>query len=236
MSGKLRLAILISGRGSNLQAILDAFGPAVVDRPIEIVLVLSNRPEAAGLSRADKAGVPTKIVDHKLFASRADFDAAMDREIRAADADFIVLAGFMRLMTDGFINAWRDRMINIHPAILPALKGLHTHERALRRGLKLHGCTVHFVRPEMDTGPIIAQAAVPVLPGDTPDSLGARVLAAEHQLYPHALRLIAAGRVKVTGEITEIMPLSPVRASPAGLSSLGSETLINPPLVKATLA
>jgi phosphoribosylglycinamide formyltransferase-1 len=219
MAGKMRLAVLISGRGSNLQAILDAFGPRVANSPIEIVLVLSNRPDAAGLQRAAEAGVPTQVVDHKLFADRTQFDAAMDRAIGVAGADFVALAGFMRLLTDGFIAAWRDRMINIHPAILPALKGLHTHERALRRGLKLHGCTVHFVRPEMDTGPIIAQAAVPVLPGDTPDSLGARVLTAEHQLYPHALRLIAAGRVKVVGEIAEIDQSG---APPA--------MLINPPL------
>jgi phosphoribosylglycinamide formyltransferase-1 len=219
MSGKLRLAVLISGRGSNLQAILDAFGPRSADSPIEIVLVLSNRPDAAGLARAEQAGVPTKIVDHKLYPDRAAFDAAMDREIRTAGADFVALAGFMRLLTDGFIQAWRDRLTNIHPAILPALKGLHTHERALQRGLKLHGCTVHFVRPEMDTGPIIAQAAVPVLPGDTPDSLGERVLTAEHQLYPNALRLIAAGRVRVVGEIAEIDQPATVPA-----------TLINPPL------
>jgi phosphoribosylglycinamide formyltransferase-1 len=201
MSEKLRLAVLISGRGSNLQAILDAFGPQVAGSPIEIVLVLSNRPDAAGLIRAQKAGVPTAVIDHKQFADRASFDAAMDAKIRGIGANFIALAGFMRLLTDGFINAWRDRMINIHPAILPALKGLHTHERAIRRGLKLHGCTVHFVRPEMDTGPIIAQAAVPVLSGDTPDLLADRVLAAEHQLYPHALRLIAAGKVRVEDEI-----------------------------------
>jgi phosphoribosylglycinamide formyltransferase-1 len=128
----------------------------------------------------------------------------MDAKIRSTGANFIALAGFMRLLTDGFIHAWRDRMINIHPALLPALKGLHTHERAIRRGLKLHGCTVHFVRPEMDTGPIIAQAAVPVLAGDTPDQLADRVLAAEHRLYPQALRLIAAGKVRVEGEIVVI--------------------------------
>ncbi len=204
MTEKLRLAVLISGRGSNLQAILDEFGPHVASSPIEIVLVLSNRPDAAGLARAEKAGVPTAIIDHKQFADRASFDAAMDAKIRSTGAHFIALAGFMRLLTDGFINAWRDRMINIHPAILPALKGLHTHERAIKRGLKLHGCTVHFVRPEMDTGPIIAQAAVPVLTGDTPDLLADRVLAAEHRLYPHALRLIAAGKVRVEGEIAVI--------------------------------
>ncbi|HWT97197.1 MAG TPA: phosphoribosylglycinamide formyltransferase [Terriglobales bacterium] len=204
MTEKLRLAVLISGRGSNLQAILDEFGPRVVGSPIEIVLVLSNRPDAAGLARAEQAGVPTAIIDHKGFADRASFDAAMDAKVRSTGATFIALAGFMRLLTDDFIHAWRDRMINIHPAILPALKGLHTHERAIKRGLKLHGCTVHFVRPEMDTGPIIAQAAVPVLAGDTPDLLANRVLAAEHQLYPQALRLIAAGKVRVDGEIAVV--------------------------------
>ncbi len=219
MAAKLRLAVLISGRGSNLQAILDQFGPRIAGSPIEIVLVLSNRPDAAGLARAERAGVKTLALDHKAFPDRASFDTAMDREIRAAGAEMIALAGFMRLLTDGFINAWRDRMVNIHPALLPALKGLHTHERAIRRGLKLHGCTVHFVRPEMDTGPIIAQAAVPVLEDDTPDSLGARVLAAEHRLYPHALRLIAAGKVRVEGEVARI-------AHPAD----DTACLINPPL------
>ncbi len=196
----LKIAVLISGRGSNLQALIDGFGPQVPGSPIEIVLVLSNRPEAPGLKRAAAAGLRTAVVDHKAFAERALFDAAMDREIRAAGAELIALAGFMRLMTGGFIDAWRDRMVNIHPALLPALKGLHTHERAVRRGLRFHGCTVHFVRPEMDTGPIIAQAVVPVLPTDTPDSLGARVLEAEHRLYPMALRLIAEGKVAVEGE------------------------------------
>ncbi len=219
MIAKLRLAVLISGRGSNLQAILDAFGPRVAASPIEIVLVLSNRPDAAGLARAETAGVPIAVIDHKQYADRANFDAAMDARIRAAGATFIALAGFMRLLTDDFIHAWRDRMINIHPAILPSLKGLHTHERAIKRGLKLHGCTVHFVRPEMDTGPIIAQAAVPVLAGDTPEQLGGRVLAAEHQLYPHALRLIAAGRVRVEGEIAVVEQDSDPGAR-----------LINPPL------
>ncbi len=196
----LKIAVLISGRGSNLQALIDCFGPRVPDSPIEIVLVLSNRPGAQGLARAEAAGLRTAVVDHKAHAERAPFDAAMDREIRAAGAELIALAGFMRLMTDGFIAAWRDRMVNIHPALLPALKGLRTHERAVARGLRFHGCTVHFVRPEMDTGPIIAQAVVPVLPADTPDSLGARVLAAEHRLYPMALRLIAEGKVTVEGE------------------------------------
>lgn len=196
----LKVAVLISGRGSNLQALIDAFGPQMANSPVQIVLVLSNRPEAQGLERAAKAGLKTEIVDHKAFASRDDFDVAMDREIRAAGAEFVVLAGFMRLLTEGFINAWKDRMINIHPALLPSFKGLDTHKRALEAGVKLHGCTVHFVRHETDTGPIIAQAAVPVLPGDDEAMLATRVLRAEHKLYPLALRLVAEGKVRVEDE------------------------------------
>jgi phosphoribosylglycinamide formyltransferase-1 len=199
MAGPLKVAVLISGRGSNLQALIDVF-PKGSDSPVQIVLVLSNCPDAQGLERADKAGLKTAVIDHKSFASREDFDVAMDREIRAAGAEFIVLAGFMRLLTEGFINAWKNRMINIHPALLPSFKGLDTHRRALEAGVKLHGCTAHFVRHETDTGPIIGQAAVPVLPGDDETALAARVLRAEHQLYPLALRLVAEAKVRVDGE------------------------------------
>ena len=200
MAEPLRIAVLISGRGSNLQALIDAFGPKVPDSPVKIALVLSNRPDAPGLERAAKAGLKTEIVDHKAFATREDFDVAMDREIRAAGADLVALAGFMRLLTEGFINTWRDRLINIHPALLPLFKGLDTHRRALEAGVKFHGCTVHFVRHETDTGPIVAQAVVPVLPGDDEATLAARVLRAEHKLYPFALRLIAEGKVRVEDE------------------------------------
>ena len=199
MAGPLKVAVLISGRGSNLQALIDAF-PKGADSPVQIMLVLSNRPDAQGLERAAKAGLKTEIVDHKGFASREDFDVAMDREIRAAGAEFVVLAGFMRLLTEGFINAWKNRMINIHPALLPAFPGLDTHRRALEAGVKFHGCTAHFVRHETDTGPIIAQAVVPVLPADDEAALATRVLRAEHQLYPLALRLVAEGKVRVDGE------------------------------------
>ena len=199
MAEPLKVAVLISGRGSNLQALIDAF-PKAADGPVKIVLVLSNRPDAQGLERAAKAGLKTEIVDHKAFASREDFDVAMDREIRAGGANFVVLAGFMRLLTEGFINAWKNRMINIHPALLPSFQGLDTHRRALEAGVKFHGCTAHFVRHETDTGPIIAQAVVPVLPADDEAALAARVLRAEHQLYPLALRLIAQGKVRVEGE------------------------------------
>jgi phosphoribosylglycinamide formyltransferase 1 len=196
----LKVAVLISGRGSNLQALIDHFGSQVADSPVRIVLVLSNRPDALGLERAAKAGLKTEIIDHKAFATRAEFDVAIDREIRAAGAEFVVLAGFMRLLTPEFVTTWKDKLINIHPALLPAFPGTDTHRRALAAGVKLHGCTAHFVRQETDTGPIIAQAVVPVLPGDDEATLAARVLRAEHQLYPGALRLIAEGKVRVEDE------------------------------------
>lgn len=197
---KLKIAVLISGRGSNLQSLIDHFGPVITGSPIEIVLVLSNRPDAFGLERAKKAGIPALAIDHKQFADRASFDAAMDAKIRESGAELVVLAGFLRLLTDGFIAGWKDRLVNIHPALLPSFKGLHTHARALAAGVRFHGCTVHYVRPEMDEGPIIAQAAVPVRPGDSEETLGRRVLEAEHRLFPLALRLIADGKVSVENE------------------------------------
>ena len=195
----LRVAVLISGRGSNLQALIDRF---VVDKdsPIAIVRVISNRPDAQGLERAKAAGLTTRVIDHKGFPDRAAFDAALDVELRGAGVQLVVLAGFMRLLTEQFIDDWRDRLINIHPALLPSFRGLDTHRRVLKRGVKLHGCTVHFVRHETDTGPIIAQAALPVLDDDTPETLGARVLRLEHRLFPWALTLIAEGRVTVEGD------------------------------------
>jgi phosphoribosylglycinamide formyltransferase-1 len=200
MAAPLKVAVLISGRGSNLQALIDAFGPKVADSPVKIALVLSNRPEAPGLERAATAGLKTEIVDHKAFQNREDFDVAMDREIRAAGAEFVALAGFMRLLTAQFVTTWKDRLINIHPALLPAFPGLNTHRRALEAGVRFHGATVHFVRNETDTGPIIAQSVVAVRPDDTEETLAARVLDSEHRLYPLALRLIAEGQVRVEGE------------------------------------
>jgi phosphoribosylglycinamide formyltransferase-1 len=200
MAAPLKVAVLISGRGSNLQALIDAFGPKVADSPVKIALVLSNRPDALGLERAAKAGLKTEIVDHKAFQSREDFDVAMDREIRAAGAEFVVLAGFMRLLSPQFVTTWKDRLINIHPALLPSFPGLHTHKRALEAGVRFHGATVHFVRHETDTGPIIAQSVVAIRPEDTEDTLAARVLESEHRLYPLALRLIAEGQIHVEGE------------------------------------
>lgn len=198
MAGRLKLAVLISGRGSNLQALIDAC--ADPGFPAEIVRVISNEPGAVGLDRAAAAGIETRIVPHRDFATREAFDQRLDAEIRAAGADLIALAGFMRLLTEGFVAKWRDRLINIHPSLLPAFKGLHTHERALTDGVRFTGCTVHYVRPAMDEGPIIVQAVVPVLPDDDADSLAARVLLQEHVIYPLAVRLIAEGKVRVEGE------------------------------------
>jgi len=188
---KKRVAILISGRGSNMVSLIEA--ARAPDYPAEIVLVLSNRPDAAGLDRARAAGIPARAIDHKAFPDRAGFDAALQAELEGAGIELIVLAGFMRILTDAFVEAWTGRMINIHPSLLPLFKGTHTHERALEAGVRLHGCTVHYVVPELDAGPIVAQAAVPVLPGDDADTLSARVIVQEHRLYPAALALIAGG-------------------------------------------
>jgi len=192
----MKIAVLISGRGSNLQALIDA-GDA---GGAEIVLVISNVPGAKGLERAEAAGIATTIIDHKDFDGREPFDAAMTEAIEAAGADFVCLAGFMRLLTEGFINHWRDRLINIHPSLLPAYKGLDVQQRVLDAGEAEAGCTVHFVRPEMDTGPIIVQARVPVLADDDAGTLAARILEQEHVIYPQAVRLIAEGRVTVENE------------------------------------
>ena len=192
-----RTAILISGRGSNMSSLIAAARNP--DFPAQIALVLSNRPDAPGLATAKSQGIATAAVDHKIYAGREAFEASLQAMLDTHRIDFICLAGFMRLLTPGFVEHWRGRMINIHPAILPSYKGLHTHERALADGVKLHGCTVHYVVPEMDSGPIIAQAAVPVLDDDTPSSLGARVLAQEHVIYPLALELAAGGCVRIDG-------------------------------------
>jgi len=195
---KRKIAILISGRGTNMVALLEACERP--DFPAEVVLVLSNKPSAAGIQKASAMGIRTAIVDHKEHPhDREGFEAAMQEKIEASGADFLCLAGFMRLLTRGFTEAWRGRMINIHPSLLPSFPGLDTHARALEQGVRIHGCTVHFVNSEMDAGPIIAQAAVPVAPNDTPDSLAARVLDCEHRLYPHALRMVLEGVAQEDG-------------------------------------
>lgn len=169
------------------------------DFPAEIALVLSNRPDAPGLAFAKEHNIATAAVDHKIYAGREAFEAVLQQMLETHRIDLVCLAGFMRLLTPSFTQRWQGRMLNIHPALLPSYKGLHTHERALADGVKIHGCTVHFVVPEMDSGPIIAQAAVPVLDTDTPETLGARVLSQEHVIYPRALEYVASGRVKIDG-------------------------------------
>jgi phosphoribosylglycinamide formyltransferase 1 len=197
-STRKRVAVLISGRGSNMISLVEAARDAKY--PAEIVTVISNRPEAPGLKWAADNKIPTAVFDHKKYRSREAFESELQKAVTVANADLIALAGFMRLMTPQFVERWRDRMINIHPSLLPSFKGLHTHESALEAGVKITGCTVHFVRSEMDVGPIIGQAAVPVLSGDTPVSLAKRVLDAEHKLYPWALALVASGRIRIRDE------------------------------------
>lgn len=193
---RLRLAVLISGRGSNLQALIDAC--AAPDFPAEIALVISNRADAAGLAMAERAGIRSRVIGHAGFTGREAFEHALDREIAEAGCELVCLAGFMRLLSAWFVARWHDRLINVHPSLLPAYKGLDTHARVLAGGGRITGCTIHFVRAAMDDGPIIVQAAVPVLPDDDPDRLAARVLAAEHECYPLAVRLIAERRVHVS--------------------------------------
>jgi phosphoribosylglycinamide formyltransferase 1 len=189
-----RVAVLISGRGSNMVALIDA--AKAQDYPAEIALVVSNIPDAQGLARAQRSRIATKTIDHKKFGDdREAFEHALDAELNAQRIDLLCLAGFMRLLTPWFVTRWQGRMLNIHPALLPQFKGLHTHRRAIEAGAMRHGATVHFVVPEMDSGPIVAQDSVPVMDGDTEETLAARVLEIEHQIYPQALRLVAEGRV-----------------------------------------
>jgi phosphoribosylglycinamide formyltransferase-1 len=189
-----RIVILISGRGSNMKALLEARLPAT------IAAVISNVPDAAGLATAKAHGVATSVVDHRAHRERAAFDAALASEIEAHSPDLVVLAGFMRILTDVFVARYEGRLLNIHPSLLPAFPGLHTHRRALEAGVRIHGCTVHFVTREPDEGPIVVQAAVPVAPGDTEDALAARVLAEEHRIYPQAVRWFCEGRLRLTAD------------------------------------
>ena len=195
---RLRVGVLISGSGTNLQALIDDCARA--DAVSEIALVLSNRADAFGLARAAQACVPHRVIDHRAFESRVAFERALSDALEESRVELVCLAGFMRVLTAAFVERWRDRLINIHPSLLPAFKGLDTHARAIEAGVRFAGCTVHYVRPEVDSGPIVVQAAVPVLPGDTAESLAARVLREEHRCLPLAVRLIAQGRVSVVGE------------------------------------
>jgi phosphoribosylglycinamide formyltransferase-1 len=189
LNNKIKVGILISGNGTNLQAIIDASQKD--DFPAEIAIVISNNPSAYGLKRAVSANIPVKLIDHKLFDKREDFDAAVNIELKKADCELVCLAGFMRILSEQFVNNWPMKIINIHPSLLPSFKGVNVQKQAIDAGVRIAGCTVHFVISELDAGPIIAQAAVPVLKKDTPDSLSARILQQENNIYPLALELIA---------------------------------------------
>lgn len=192
------IVILISGRGSNMEAIVRAFRQE--NWPARLCAVISNRADAAGLVFAERAGIPTRVVSHKDYADRETYDAALQAVIDTYEPDLVILAGFMRILTAGFVEHYAGRMINIHPSLLPSFRGLHTHRQAIEAGVRVHGATVHFVTPELDGGPIIAQAIVPVLPGDDEDTLADRVLAQEHRLYPRVVRWITEDKVTYTGE------------------------------------
>ncbi len=198
MTKKKRIGILISGRGTNMAALIEAC--SAPDFPAEISIVVSNRPKAIGLQTAKDAGIQSLGIDHKAFKTRESFDQVLDETFTEAGVDLICSAGFLRILTSDFVEKWKDRQLNIHPSLLPSFKGLNIHQRVLDAGVTMTGCTVHFMHPEMDSGPIIAQAAVPVHPKDTPEILGERVLKAEHKLYPHALRMVAAEEVRVVNE------------------------------------
>ena len=198
----MNIGVLISGRGSNLRSLIEAQVGGQLSA--KIATVISNVPDASGLEIAASHGIPIKVINHKEFDSRKNFEGALNKALILADIDLICLAGFMRILSDTFVNNWRDRLINVHPSLLPSFKGLNTHERALEAGVCFTGCTIHFVRPAMDDGPIILQAAIPTLPQDTPETLANRVLQQEHIIFPLAVRMIAEGRVKVEGNVVKI--------------------------------
>jgi phosphoribosylglycinamide formyltransferase-1 len=214
---RLKVGVLVSGFGSNLQTLIDLC--ADPGFPAQIVTVISNKLGAVALERAAKAGIKTQIIPHNGFPDRFSFDNALDAALRAEGVELVCLAGFMRILTPIFVDLWRDAILNIHPSLLPAFRGLDTHRQALAAGVRFHGCTVHFVRPDLDSGPIVVQAVVPVLPQDDEQSLAARVLQAEHRAYPLALRLIAERRVTIEGD----------RVLVAGAAGPAGPALLNPP-------
>jgi len=208
---RLKIGVLISGRGSNLQALIAAC--AAPEFPAEIVLVVANKPGAQGLDHAKAAGIETAVVEHGEYPDRESFDREIDKHLKSSGAELVCLAGFMRLLSRWFVETWRDRVVNIHPSLLPAFKGIDAHAQAIAAGVRLSGCTVHIVRPEMDAGPILVQAAVPVMPDDDEDALAARILEAEHACYPLAVRLLAEDRVKILGE-NAVVDMENVAAGP----------------------
>jgi phosphoribosylglycinamide formyltransferase-1 len=205
------IVILISGRGSNMEALIAARDAGTL--PVNIAAVISNRPDAAGLATAERAGIPVRALDHKGFSGREAFDAALVECIDAFKPDLVVLAGFMRILTPDFVRHYEGRLLNIHPSLLPSFPGLHTHERALEEGVRIHGCTVHFVTAELDHGPVVIQAAVPVLPDDTEATLAARVLSQEHQIYPQAVRWFAEDRLTIEAGRVRVAGLAPAAAA-----------------------
>ena len=218
---KTKIGVLISGRGSNLQALIDACQSGALSA--EISLVISNRPSAYGIERAKAAGVPVSIIDHKDFETRDNFDDAVKDALELANVEFVCLAGFMRILTPEFVSHWRGRMLNIHPSLLPSFKGLNVHERMLEAGVKIAGCTVHFVSPDLDDGPIIGQIAVPVLPHDTSESLASRILLEEHKLYPRCLRILIENRARLSGNVVtfdDTLTTSGALANPSGEAEL----------------
>lgn len=218
MSHKLRLGILASGGGTNLQAIIDRIQDGTLNA--EIALILSNKSAAGALRRGRQAGIPTLCIDHRQYPDRIDFDRAMIAALTEAGVELVVMAGFMRLLSDEFLDAFPNRIMNIHPALLPAFPGLNAQQQALRHGARITGCTVHFVDSGVDTGPIIIQAAVPVLEDDTEKTLAARILRQEHRIYPEAVRLYAEGRLRVVGRQVQLVP---PRTNP-------NDALVCPPL------
>lgn len=214
---KRRTAVLISGRGSNLEVLIE--GSALPAASAAITLVIANKPEAGGLARARAAGIPAEVVDHRRHDRREAFEHNITSALKSHKIEIVCLAGFMRILSSDFVERWRDRLLNIHPSLLPAFRGLDTHRRALEVGVRFHGCTVHFVRAEVDAGPIIVQGAAPVRLDDTPATLATRVLAVEHRCYPLALELVASGRARVEGERVVV-----------GGASVRSTVLINPSL------
>jgi phosphoribosylglycinamide formyltransferase-1 len=218
MAGKLPIAVLISGSGTNLQAIIDAIEAGKLDARVEVVI--SNRADAYGLVRAKNHRLPTEVLDHKKFASREAFDEAVVQILRARGVELVALAGFMRLLSPVFVKAFSNRIMNIHPALLPSFPGLHVQKRAVEHGVRFSGCTVHFVNEECDEGPIIIQAVVPVYPDDTEESLAARILKQEHRIYPRAIQLYSEGRLRVEGR----------RVLVEGLTRDETQVLCQPPL------
>jgi len=226
MAIRKNVGVLISGRGSNMDALIAAARKA--DFPARIAVAISNRPGAPGLAKAERAGIPAELVDHRDFATRHDFEQALTARLERYDVEMVCNAGFMRLLTATFVNRWYDRHLNIHPSLLPAFRGLETHARVLHAGVRMTGCTVHIVREAMDEGPIVAQAAVPVGDGDTPEALAARVLEAEHRLYPWALAMMAGGEYAVCDERVCLTAMGKSRQAESGHTGEPSGPLIAP--------